>query len=54
MKTCLVKSDEDVTADTSGEVDFGLKIKLDSDHEGGRLEAAVVVDGTAKEVAYVR
>lgn len=53
MKTCLVKADEDVTADAGGEVDFGLKVKLDSDHEGGSLEVALVVDGTTEEVAYI-
>lgn len=47
----LVKPHEDVAADACREVDLGLEVELDANHEGGVLELAVVIDGALEEVA---
>lgn len=54
MQLCSVKPNDDVTTDPGGEVDLSLKIKLDTDHEGGVLEIAIVVDGALKQVSLGR
>jgi hypothetical protein len=48
--TSLIKTHEDVTPNTSREMNFSLQVELDTDGQCGSLQVAVVVDGTLEEV----
>lgn len=47
----LIKTNQNIAPDSGSEMDFGLEVKLDSDHEGGILELAVGVDRALEEVS---
>lgn len=47
-----VKSDQDITTDSSCQVDLSLQVQLDPHHERGGLELARVIDGALEEVSH--
>ena len=49
----LVQPDSDITANPSGQVNLGLKIKLDADHQASILQFAIAVNGSLQEVSGI-
>jgi len=47
-----VQPDGDVSLNPRSQVNLRLEVQLDADHEGGGLVLAVVVNGSAQELAW--
>lgn len=47
----LVQANDNITADARRQVHLGLEIELDTDHEAGALELALIVSCALEERA---
>lgn len=50
MVTSLIKTHEDITPNTSREMNLSFQVKLDTDRQRSSLQVAIVVDGALEEV----